>query len=66
LGSPQVKKVTIHLAGDKKFIIGAKNFSKKTIYNDIRILNGNKISQPFVTYKEIMNGGNLIFIMTNQ
>ena len=66
LGSPQVKKATIHLAGDKKFKIGAKNFSEKAIYNDIRILNGNKISQPFITYKEIMNGGNLIFNMTNK
>ncbi len=66
LGSPQVKKATIHLAGNKKFIIGAKNFSEKAIYNDIRILNGNKISQTFITYKEIMNGGNLIFNMTNQ
>lgn len=66
LGSPQVKKATIHLAGNKKFIIGAKNFSKKAIYNDIRVLNGNKISQPFITYHEIMNGGNLIFNMTKK
>lgn len=66
LGSPQVKKATIHLAGNIKFIIGAKNFSEEAIYNDTRILNGNKISQPFITYQEIMNGGNLIFNMTNQ
>lgn len=66
LGRPQVKKATIHLAGNKKFIIGAKNFSEEAIYNDIRILNGNKISQPFITYQEIMNGGNLIFNMTTK
>lgn len=66
LGSPQVKKATIHLANNKKITVQAKNFSDKAIYNDNRFLNGNKIINPFVSYQEIMNGGNLTFNMSNQ
>jgi len=66
LGSPQVKKATIHLSNNKKFTVQAKNFSEQAIYNDIRFLNGNKIINQFITYQEIMNGGNLTFNMSNQ
>lgn len=66
LGSPQIKKATIHLSNKKKFTVQAKNFSEQAIYNDIRFLNGNKILDPFITYPEIMNGGNLIYNMSNQ
>lgn len=66
LGSPQVKKAIIHLSNNKLFTVQAKNFSEKAIYNDIRFLNGNKIRNPFITYQEIMNGGNLTFNMADQ
>ena len=62
-GSPQVKKAIIHLEG-KEFSIVAKNYSKDNIFNENRFLNGNKISSPFITYKEIMAGGTLQFEMT--
>jgi predicted alpha-1,2-mannosidase len=63
LGSPQVKKAIIHLKG-KDFTIEANHFSKSTIYNKNRFLNGNKITTPFITYKQIMEGGTLQFEMT--
>jgi predicted alpha-1,2-mannosidase len=66
LGSPQVKKATIHLSNNKTFSIQAKNFSGKTIFNKARFLNGNKCSNPFITYQEMMNGGNLTFEMTSK
>lgn len=66
LGSPQVKKASIHLQSGKKFTVQAKNFSEQAIYNDIRFLNGNKITYPLITYLEIMNGGKLTFNMSNQ
>lgn len=63
-GSPQVKKVTIHFSNNKNFTIEAKNFSNENIYNESRFLNDKNIKNPFITYQEIMNGGNLIFKMT--
>ena len=64
LGSPQVKKATIHLSNNKTFTIQSINFSEQAIFNEAQFLNGNKIINPFVTYQEIMSGGNLTFNMT--
>jgi predicted alpha-1,2-mannosidase len=66
LGSPQLKKATLYLSKRKQFVIQSKNFSETSIYNDARILNGIQINKPFITYKEIMNGGSLIFEMNNK
>jgi predicted alpha-1,2-mannosidase len=66
LGSPQVKKATIHLSNNKTFTIQSTNFSEQAIFNEARFLNGNKIINPFITYQEIMSGGNLTFNMTTK
>jgi predicted alpha-1,2-mannosidase len=63
LGSPQVKKATLHLAKNKNFIIEARNFSEQAIYNETRFLNGNKINTPYITYRDVRNGGFLTFEM---
>jgi predicted alpha-1,2-mannosidase len=64
LGSPQVKKATMYLSNNKIFSIETKNLSNQAIYNDTRFLNGKKINLPFITYKDIMNGGSITFEMT--
>jgi predicted alpha-1,2-mannosidase len=66
LGSPQVKKATIHLSENKNFTIQAENFSDQAIFNDTRFLKGKQIHEPFITYQDIIKGGHLIFNMTNQ
>jgi predicted alpha-1,2-mannosidase len=66
LGSPQVEKASICISGKKKFNIKATNFSEEAIYNETRFLNGNKYDKQFITYEDIMNGGNLIFKMTTK
>jgi len=63
-GSPQFKKATLNLSKGKQFVIESRNFSETSFYNDTRILNGIQIKKPFITYKEIMDGGSLKFIMT--
>lgn len=65
-GSPQVKNAIINLKNGKEFIVKSNNFSENTIYNELQFLNGNKMGKPFITYKEIMDGGELIFEMTKQ
>jgi predicted alpha-1,2-mannosidase len=66
LGSPQVKKATIHLSNNKTFTIQSINFSEQAIFNEARFLNGNKIINPFIKYQEIISGGNLTFNMTTK
>jgi len=65
-GSPQVKKAVIHLPGKKDFTIVADGFTATHYYNEKRLLNGITLQQPFITYKEIMQGGELHFEMTAQ
>jgi len=62
-GAPQVKKAVINLKGGKDFIIKTKNYSDSNIYSFKRYLNNKKLSNPFITYDEIMKGDNLKFIM---
>ncbi len=64
-GAPQLKKATIHLPGGKDFIIDAKNISKERIYTEKIFLDGEPVENPYITYDQIMNGGNLNFEMTN-
>ena len=66
LGSPQVKKATLYLANNKNFIINAKNFSEENSCNETRLLNDKKLEKPFITFKQITNGGTLEFEMTKQ
>ena len=66
LGAPQLKKATLHLAHRKDFSIKAENLSTENICSERVFLNGKLITRPFVTYKEIMDGGKLIFEMTGK
>lgn len=63
-GSPQLEKAILHLPDGKQLAIESRDFSETSLYNDIRILNGIQIKKAFITYQEIMDGGNLKFMMT--
>jgi len=66
LGSPQIKKATLHLTNKKDFSIDVKKNSNENIYYETRFLNNTKLEIPFVSFKEINNGGTLKFEMTKQ
>lgn len=66
LGSPQVKKATIHFTNGKNFEINAEHFSNTALYNETRTLNKKLLKNPFITYSDIMNGGVLTFKMITQ
>jgi predicted alpha-1,2-mannosidase len=65
IGSPQVKKATLHLDQNKRFLIKAQNSSKKNIYQENPILNKVKLNRNYISYPEIMQGGELMFQMMN-
>lgn len=64
IGSPAVNAATIHLENAKTFSIIAKNQSDKNVYVQKIELNGKPLNRLYITHKEIMNGGKLVFYMS--
>ena len=65
IGSPLVKQAVIHLNNGKKLMIIANNQSKENIYVKSVLINGKTIEDPILTHNDIMNGGKIIFEMSN-
>ncbi len=63
IGSPLFKKATISLTNEKTLVILTQNHAPKNIYVQQVLLNGKEIEKNFITHKQIMNGGELIFVM---
>ncbi len=63
LGSPALDKAIVTLPGGKEFrIIAVNNGPGKVNVSEV-FLNGQKIERNYITYEEIMTGGELRFIM---
>lgn len=65
-GSPVVSKASIKVSEDKTFTILAKNNSSANKYIQSVTLNGKPHTKSYVTYQDIMKGGELVFTMGNQ
>lgn len=65
LGSPLVKEAKIHLENGKTLTIKAKNQSKTNVYVKSVSVNGKKIEGTLLNHNDIINGGEIIFEMTN-
>lgn len=63
LGSPALDAATITLPGGKTFRIIAENNSPARVNVSEVFLNGEKLYRNYITYAEIMAGGELRFIM---
>ena len=66
LGSPAIDGATIQLADGKTFIIEAKNQSDKNVYVKEALLNGKRLDRNYITHTEIINGGKLVFMMSDK
>ena len=53
----------MHLSNGKQFTMAAKNLSDENIYVQSVRLNGRDWDSPFLPYRELKNGGSLIFTM---
>jgi len=65
-GSPLYDGATIFLENGREFVIEVKNNSDKNKYIESISLNGEKIERSYITHKEIMDGGSIIFTMGDQ
>ena len=66
VGSPNVDSAEITLANGKVLKITANNQSAKNVYVSSITLNGEKLDGFYVTHEQLMNGGELVFEMTNK
>lgn len=66
LGTPLFEKLTIKTGPEKRFIITANKDTDQYIYVKEVLLNGNKLDRTWITHDEIMNGGELQFILTDK
>ena len=64
LGAPIYDKASIKMPSGRSFIIKAKNLSKKNIFVKNVYLNGKKLDRNYITYNELLDGGELLFEMT--
>lgn len=62
-GSPRFDKVTAKVRGGKTFTVEAENNSKENIYIQKVYLNGKLYPRTYITYNDIVSGGNLKFVM---
>jgi len=66
IGTPWFSKVTLNLENGKKFIIKANGVSASDFYIKSASLNGNNHESATLKHSDIMNGGELLFTMSNQ
>lgn len=63
IGAPMFSKLTMHLAGNKKFIVKANNVSLKNYYIRKVFLNGIEFNKSWISHSTIMKGGEITFDM---
>ncbi len=66
IGSPMIDAATINLPNGKVFKIRTKNQSSKNIYVKSVQFNDTNYSKSYITHSDIMNGGELVFEMSNK
>jgi putative alpha-1,2-mannosidase len=65
IGSPLLPEAVIKLPNGKKLTIIANNVSDKNCYIQKLSLNGKEILKPFITHEQLLEGGELVFEMSN-
>ncbi len=65
-GSPNIISADIHLENGKIFKIRTENQSEKNVYIKKLILNGKELKENKISHTDIINGGELKFVMTDK
>ena len=66
IGAPQLSEIKLKLKNGKEFIVRADYISEKNKYVKAVYLNGKKINQFKISHYEIIKGGTLNFVMTDE
>lgn len=62
-GAPQLSSVSLALPGNKSFVIEAKNLSVTNKYVQSISLNGKPYLKNYISHRDILKGGKLVFVM---
>ncbi|NLZ95001.1 MAG: glycoside hydrolase family 92 protein, partial [Bacteroidales bacterium] len=65
IGAPQVPAATISMANGNTFTMKAENLSVNNLYVEKIELNGKPYTKKTISHKDIMDGANLVFYMTD-
>ena len=65
LASPSFPKAVLHLENGKSFILQAENASEENIYIQKVTLNGKAYTKNYISHKDIIAGGEMVFTMGN-
>ncbi len=63
IGSPIFRRVEVNVGGGKTFVVEARHVSWRNKYIQSATLNGKPLLKPWITQKEIVDGGRLVFEM---
>ena len=66
ISGPTFEQATIALPSGKSFTLIAKKFAPKNIYIQSATLNGKRYDKNYISHADILNGGQVIFIMGNK
>jgi len=66
LGAPLFESATIKLPSGGKFVVKAKNLTDKNIYVAKVSLNGIRLNRNYITFDEVLKGGELVFEMKDK
>lgn len=66
IGKPFVDHATMHLPNGKTFTVTAENLSDTNAFIQSITLNGKPLDRTYITHDELMNGGELHFIMSTK
>ncbi len=66
IGTPLFDKATIHLENGRLFTIVAESLSKQNKYIKAVYLNGKKYPFSYIHHRDIVNGGSLVFKMSDE
>lgn len=64
LGSPLVREARLTLENGKQFHVKTQNQSEKNVYVVKVLFNNQLLNRTYITHDEIMNGGELTFVMS--
>ena len=66
IGSPLFRSASLKLENGKTFTVETENYSPKNIYINSAMLNDKPFNSSYITHEQIMNGGNLKFVMSDK
>ena len=66
LGSPAIKTAVLKLENGRTLSIEAKNQSEKNVYVRRVLVNGHSLNRNYLTFAEIINGGKIVFEMSDR